>query len=507
MRTAFADGPLAVRGFRLLLAGQAASTFGDFCYAVALPWLILSGDGGTVLLGTVLACYGIPRVLTIPLGGMAADRFGGRRVMLVADAARAAAVGTLAVLAFAGTPTLAQLAPIAVVLGVGSGIFIPCSYTVLPSLLKKDDLARGNALSTMVNQCGGLIGPAAGGALVATFGAWPALAADATSFVVSAVVLFRMGSRTEPAEGTEPAASDAAPAVPSGPTFGELLRKGRLLHVVMVVALISNLAFYGTIEVALPDLAHDRMGAAGYGTLLTCLSLGGLGGSLLAARARTAQSPAYLFGTLALVMGAALAATPYAGGLVGAALCLCVYGAASGWQNIVAVTMLQVWAPSALIGRVMSLVMLAVMGTFPVSVAVAGLGVRHLGSSPFFPTAGAAIALAVLAALTQRAFREYRAGDEYAANGPAPTAVAPDRAPLRTAVASASLHPAGPAAPTPVSRAAPRLADSSGSRQPKAVTETARVRSGGPPGQHTAPDLPHTRSTNPWHDSSQESQG
>lgn len=106
---------------------------------------------------------------------------------------------------------------------------------------------------------------------------------------------------------------------------------------------------------------------------------------------------------------------------------MCVYALASGWQNIVAVTMLQVWAPSALIGRVMSLVMLAVMGTFPVSVAVAYFGVRHLGAAPFFPVAGGAIALTVLGALTQRVFREHRADTEYAPPVPAP-AGAPDAA-------------------------------------------------------------------------------
>ncbi|MEU2247141.1 MFS transporter [Streptomyces sp. NPDC019224] len=438
LRTALASGPMSVRGFRLLLAGQLSSTVGDYCYAVALPWLILSGDGGPVLLGTVLACYGIPRVVTIPLGGVVADRIGGRRVMLVADLVRAAAVGILAVLALAGTPTPAQLAPIAVVLGACSGVFIPASYTLLPALLPKEDLGRGNALSTMVNQVGGLLGPTAGGALVAAFGAGPALTVDAVSFLVSAVVLARIRS------GSDAAATDAteqdgpgADETPARTTsFVELLRHGRLLHVVLVVALVCNLAFNGTIEVALPELAHQGMGATGYGVLLTCLSLGGLAGSLAAARSRPADSPAYLFAALAVVMGIALGAVPYAGGLAGAAVCVCVYALASGWQNIVVVTMLQVWAPSALIGRVMSLVMLAVMGTFPISVAVAGFGVRHMGAAPFFPVAGAAIALSVLGALTQRAFRDHRAGTEYA-----PPAPLPARSPASGVPAARSKHP------------------------------------------------------------------
>jgi MFS family permease len=73
-RRSFGSGPLAVRSFRLLAGGQFTSTIGDFCYAVALPWLVLSSHGGVVLLGTVLACYGVPRTVLIPAGGVLADK-------------------------------------------------------------------------------------------------------------------------------------------------------------------------------------------------------------------------------------------------------------------------------------------------------------------------------------------------------------------------------------------------------------------------------------------------
>jgi hypothetical protein len=73
------SGRLAARGFRRLAGGKFASTIGDYCYAVALPWLVLSAHGGTILLGTVLACYGVPRTVLIPFAGReagAADLLG-----------------------------------------------------------------------------------------------------------------------------------------------------------------------------------------------------------------------------------------------------------------------------------------------------------------------------------------------------------------------------------------------------------------------------------------------
>jgi MFS family permease len=128
------SGPLRVRSFRLLVAGQFTSTVGDYCYAVALPWLVLSARGGTILLGTVLACYGIPRTVLIPVGGVLTDKIGARTLMLAADAARCVLVAVLAVLAARHIVSLAALGPIAALIGAGEGLFLPASFTIMPSL-------------------------------------------------------------------------------------------------------------------------------------------------------------------------------------------------------------------------------------------------------------------------------------------------------------------------------------------------------------------------------------
>src|SRR6202008_423115 len=61
--------PLHHRGFRLLVSGQLASNVGDAFYAVALPWYVLAEHGGALLLGTVLAAYGVPRTPLLGAGG------------------------------------------------------------------------------------------------------------------------------------------------------------------------------------------------------------------------------------------------------------------------------------------------------------------------------------------------------------------------------------------------------------------------------------------------------
>ncbi len=190
LSAAWRSGPLAVRSFRLLAGGQFASTIGDFCYAVALPWLVLSSHGGAILLGTVLACYGVPRTVAIPVGGILADKIGPRTLMLAADAARCVLVAGLAVLAARHTASLVALGSIAALIGAGEGLFIPASFTIMPSLLDGERLTAGNALSTAAVQAGSLLGPALGGALVAvTHSSTWAFGVDAASFGVSALSL------------------------------------------------------------------------------------------------------------------------------------------------------------------------------------------------------------------------------------------------------------------------------------------------------------------------------
>jgi MFS family permease len=439
-----ADGPLGVRSFRLLAGGQFMSTIGDYCYAVALPWLVLSSHGGAILLGAVLACYGVPRTVLIPVGGVLADKVGPRTVMLAADTMRCVLVAALAVLAARHTVSLAALGPLAAFIGAGEGLFIPASFAIMPSLLDEERLTAGNAISTAAVQAGSLLGPALGGALVAATRAstW-AFGIDAASFAVSALTLaliprkpasgsvtagaIEAGGTTDADAGAADAGgTDSGAAGTGGTDSGAagtgggvlvLLKRSRALQVILVVVIAANLAGGGMSDVALPSLAHARFGAAGYGALLVCFAVGGLIGTLAAARTGGLRTPVVFASAVFLAESVAIALTPYLGGEAGAAAMLFVSGAANGLGNVTVLTVLQKWTPPALLGRVMSALMLCAFGTFPLSVAISGVLVRHIGPSLFFPVAAGLLAVAILWGLTQREFREFGARTQEEADG------------------------------------------------------------------------------------------
>jgi MFS family permease len=292
-------------------------------------------------------------------------------------------------------------------IGAGEGLFLPASYAIMPSLLDGEQLTAGNALSTAAVQAGSLLGPAVGGALVAaTHTSTAAFAVDSASFAVSALTLALIPRRAAQAEAAAAGVAEDTTDAGEGGVLA-LLRRSRVLQVILVVVVAANLAGGGMSDVALPALAHARFGAAGYGALLVCFAAGAVIGTLAAGRAGGLKKPAMFASAVFGVEAAAIGLTPYLGGEAGAAAALFACGIANGLGNVIFLTLVQKWVSPGLLGRVMGAIMLCAFGSFPLSVAISGVLVRHLGPSLFFPVAGGLVAVAMLGGLTQREFRDF----------------------------------------------------------------------------------------------------
>jgi predicted MFS family arabinose efflux permease len=441
VRTARALAPLRHRRFRLLVAGQLTSNVGDAFYAVALPWYVLATHGGPLLLGTVLAAYGIPRTALLVVGGQLSDRLRPWTVMMATDLIRAFGVGALAAAAALGPARAVVLVPIAVVLGAGAGLFMPGSFAIVPELLPGDVLQAGNALVSGGTQLATLIGPAIGGALVALAGPAPAFAVDAASFAVSALTLAGLRvARRSAQEADAPTSAEATP--PTGPTVRSVLRTERILQIGLLVTVAANLGSGGVDEVALPSLAHGPLhsGAVGYGWLIAAFGAGALIGTLGAAQAGRAKRP-FVVGSLAFLIEAVfIGIAPFLGSTAAVAAAIFGLGLMNGFGNVITITAFQKWAPAGLLGRLSGLLMLSSLGVFPISVALAALFVRHLGPASFFVFSAVTLTVAILAGLSQRTWRDF--GTDVSSDQPG--AVAAGQSPVIPATgAPAAANPAG----------------------------------------------------------------
>jgi DHA3 family tetracycline resistance protein-like MFS transporter len=369
--------PLRHRDFRVLWAGMAVSLLGDGIFLIAIAWETYALWNAPAALSIVGIAMTVPMVVFLLVGGVLSDRHDRRRLMLAADAVRAAAVACLAVLVFAGALQLWELVVLVALYGAGTAFFTPAFEAIVPELLPTQDLAAANSLDQFVRPIAlRLAGPLLGGLLVAA-GAGVAFAVDAVSFAASGIAVLAMRS-TRPAPAA-PSVSHAG-AVREGLSF---IRKRVWLWGTLVAAAAAYLVFLGPSEVLLPYLVKNELHASA-GTLGLVFAAGGLGavGAALwmGHRGHPRRDVTVMYATWTL---ATLAIAGY--GLATAAwqlmLACLLFNALETAGTIVWATVKQHHVPSAMLGRVSSLDWLISIGLLPISFAltapVAGvLGVR-----------------------------------------------------------------------------------------------------------------------------------
>ena len=185
-------GPLYEREFRLLYLARAFSLFGDGLIPVALPFAVFSIDRSPSALGFVLASRSISLVVFLLVAGVVADRLARKVVMIASDIVRLAAQATMAALLIGGAAKLWQLVSLVFLYGLGDAFFRPTSTGFVPETVSRARLQQANALLVLTNSSFSILGPVVAGVLVASVGPGWALAADAATFLASALFLVQI---------------------------------------------------------------------------------------------------------------------------------------------------------------------------------------------------------------------------------------------------------------------------------------------------------------------------
>jgi len=389
---------LRIRDFRLLFSGETVSVLGDQFHFVALAWLTLQLTGSGLALGGVLMVAAIPRAIFMLVGGALSDRFSPRSLLLYSNVTRSVLVGIIAGLVITGHAELWQLYVMAACFGVADALFYPALSSILPMLVDEPTLPPANALMQTSQQLATLIGPAIAGIVVAVLETGAAFAFDAISFAVAAVavVLIAGGRRGAAPDATAEPRPGILATIPEG--IAHMWRDPALRTLVLLVAAL-NLAFTGPLSVGIPYLAKTSLGggAAAFGILLSGFGAGALVGALAAGSVERVPRLGTVMLSEAVVLGILLGLIGVAPSIPVALGLLAAIGLGVGFLNVRAVSWLQARTPGEILGRVMSIVMLASVGLTPVSFAVAGAIVDLDAIALMFAAAGGIIVLAAIA--------------------------------------------------------------------------------------------------------------
>lgn len=400
-------GVLRTRNFRLFWTAEGVSVLGDQAYVVALPWIVLQVSGSAVALGTVLLCSSIPRAALMLGGGALSDRLRPRILVQVSNVVRGAVALLVGILALTGELQLWELYLAAVLFGIAGAAYYPAFSSMVPSLVGEAQIPAANSVMSGTFEVAGLAGPAAAGAaigaLTAAFGRLAGSASayifDAGTFFFSGILLALIRPASESALGRERITGRGLMRdVVEGLRYGWAMPGVRGI---LAVAAAANFAFTGPIVVGLAYVTRTQFhtGAAGFGILLSALAAGSIAGTLVAGRFPATERIGPTLVMVEAVLALGLVGLGAAPNLLVMGILLAVMGVGNGYANIVAVSWLQRSVPRALLGRVMSLVMLSGMSTLPLSYLVAGLLVQV---SPKVTFVAAGILLAMVVAVSAR---------------------------------------------------------------------------------------------------------
>ena len=189
---ATALAPLRLPAFRVLWAGQTVSAAGNGMTQIALVFAVLHVGGSVTDIGLVIAAQTGARVVLTLAGGVWADRLPRQMLMLTSDLIRAAVQIVLAVLLLIGQAHVWQLGLGAAVFGAAQAFFGPASSGLLPEIVPKEQLQRGNALMSFSDSVCSVLSPALAGLAIMLVGPGLVLALDAGTFLVSAATLARL---------------------------------------------------------------------------------------------------------------------------------------------------------------------------------------------------------------------------------------------------------------------------------------------------------------------------
>jgi MFS family permease len=380
---------------RRLELAWAGSTIGYWSYGIALAVYAYQAGGATAV-GLVGLIRILPSALASPFAALLADRFPRRRVMILADVVRAAALLLAGLAVVLGLPAGLVYA-LSAVFSLASSTFRPAQAALLPSLASSpEELTAANVASSTIESVGMFVGPALGGVLLAATSTSVVFFVAAGTLVWSAVLVGRI----------QFVAAAERPTARAGGLAGELLAGFRAVGVdgrlrLLVGLFSAQTLVCGVLNVLLVVVALELLatGEAGVGYLNSAVGVGGLLGALVALGLVSRRlAPGFALGLL--LWGLPIALIGVWPNLWLAVLLLGLVGVGNTLVDVAGQTLLQRAVADEVLARAFGVLESLLLGTIALGAAVAPLLIAGLGIRPALLATG--LFLPVLAVLTWR---------------------------------------------------------------------------------------------------------
>ena len=344
--------PLRHRAFALILVGSLLSNFGNAIESVGAAWHLTAAGQPADIVALVQTAINLPIMLLALPAGAWADMLDRRRIMLAAQSAMFLLSVLLLVLAILGAADPIAIICLTALLAAGVACFNPALAASLRNTVSRSELAAAVALNILAFNLARSLGPALGGGLVAIGGAQAAFAANALSYLMVIIVLWRWRGEAQN--------SPSRPHKELISAISEGLRVAAARSEIRTI-LLRAVTFTGTGAAAwalMPLVANDLLGrgASTFGLLLAALGVGAVAGAASSTWVRERFSSETIIRAAGIIYGLSCIGVAFQPGLVAMLLLLVVAGA--GWVQALSGFSVagQLWAPQKAVGRIVALV-------------------------------------------------------------------------------------------------------------------------------------------------------
>jgi len=381
----------AVRNYRLFFTGQVISNTGTWMQRIAQDWLVLSITNSPLAVGITTALQFLPMLLFGLIGGVVADRYPRRALLIATQAVMGLLAAALAVLTVTGVVEVWHIYLVAFCLGLVTVVDNPTRQTFVNEMVPHRLVRNAVSLNSGNFQLARTVGPAVAGVLITVAGAAWAFGINALSYLaVIAGLLLMRPSELQPS----PKAARRPGQVREGLAY--VRRRPDLLWTMVLVFFIGTFGYNFAIILSAYAKNVFQSGADTFGLLNSAMAIGSVVGALLAARRQTGRlstqfALAAVFGVLLLALGL----TPW---LVPFVALLVVAGMVGVLFNTLANSSVQLGTDAELRGRVMSLYMLVFAGGTPIGSVIVGAITNAAGPQVGLLVSGAVVVLATLGA-------------------------------------------------------------------------------------------------------------
>lgn len=362
------------RNFRLFFTGQTVSLIGTWVHQTAMSWLIYDVTGSKFMLGLISALSALPMFFVSIFGGVIADRFNKRKVIIATQSISMVLVAVLAVLVLLNVYKIWHIVVIAVLLGTNFAVDMPVRQAFLIDITGKDDLMNGIALNSSIVNLARVVGPAIAGIIMVNYGISWCFVLNSLSFLAVIIALcylyipdIKIKERTE----------TIVQYTLSG--FRYVKQNKTILEAMLIMALMG--IFGWSYALLIPALAKDvfMKGEQGYAMLVSANGTGALIGALIVAyignspnKRKIMKLGIYFYSLMIFLLSFSKIYWISLLLIAGAGMGLLIYFSSC-------TTLIQSGVEDSVRGRVMGIWALVFGGMMPIGNLFAGVFAQHFG--------------------------------------------------------------------------------------------------------------------------------